>query len=59
MTYLRSYKNGLNIELKPRTKENVIIYFQRVQDEEIRNGFREKETFIEDGVESKFFQIEF
>lgn len=44
-------KESVCIELRPRTKENVSVYFYKVQDEEIKKFLPQKAKNVEEAIE--------
>ena len=43
-------ENSIRIELKPRTRENVSVYFERVQDSEIKKYLPQKAKSVEEAM---------
>ena len=43
-------ENSIRIELKPRTRENVSVYFERVQDSEIKKYLPQKAKTVEEAI---------
>lgn len=50
LDYYSKRKPSFVVELKPRTRENVILYFERVQDEAIKRFLPQKAKSVEEAI---------